>query len=170
MYSLVCGLMPSSTGSATGLRQARRGRHVAAAASTSAPSHRACSPPSLCACACAQVRTQTLVKSAIIQVDAAPFKQWYQQHYGLEVGGDEGGARAAGGGWQHTPALRSRSGRASPAALRRRLVHTRAGILSCPSVGPLLTSPLPAAASLPCCAAGGPEAQWWRRRRRCRRR
>jgi len=32
------------------------------------------------------VRTQTLVKNAIIQVDAAPFKQWYQQHYGVEVG------------------------------------------------------------------------------------
>ncbi|MCO5593855.1 hypothetical protein L7F22_047873 [Adiantum nelumboides] len=28
------------------------------------------------------VRTQTLVKSAIIQVDAAPFHQWYNQHYG----------------------------------------------------------------------------------------
>lgn len=33
-----------------------------------------------------QVRTQTLVKGCIIQVDAAPFKQWYQQHYGVEVG------------------------------------------------------------------------------------
>ncbi|XP_039133924.1 40S ribosomal protein S8 [Dioscorea cayenensis subsp. rotundata] len=32
------------------------------------------------------VRTQTLVKSAIVQVDAAPFKQWYIQHYGVEVG------------------------------------------------------------------------------------
>ena len=32
------------------------------------------------------VRTQTLVKSAIIQVDAAPFKQWYLQHYGLDIG------------------------------------------------------------------------------------
>jgi small subunit ribosomal protein S8e len=32
------------------------------------------------------VRTQTLVKNAIIQIDAAPFKQWYQQHYGVEVG------------------------------------------------------------------------------------
>lgn len=32
------------------------------------------------------VRTQTLVKNAIIQVDAAPFKQWYQVHYGQEVG------------------------------------------------------------------------------------
>ena len=33
-----------------------------------------------------QVRTQTLVKSAIIQIDAAPFKQWYQTHYGVELG------------------------------------------------------------------------------------
>ncbi|XP_072969829.1 small ribosomal subunit protein eS8-like isoform X2 [Typha angustifolia] len=32
------------------------------------------------------VRMQTLVKSAIIQVDAAPFKQWYLQHYGVEIG------------------------------------------------------------------------------------
>ncbi|KAH7576406.1 hypothetical protein JRO89_XS01G0055400 [Xanthoceras sorbifolium] len=32
------------------------------------------------------VRTQTLVKSAIIQVDAAPFKQWYLQHYGIDIG------------------------------------------------------------------------------------
>lgn len=32
------------------------------------------------------VRTQTLVKNAIIQVDAAPFKQWYLQHYGLDIG------------------------------------------------------------------------------------
>ncbi|KAG6470535.1 hypothetical protein ZIOFF_071608 [Zingiber officinale] len=32
------------------------------------------------------VRTQTLVKSAIVQVDAAPFKAWYLQHYGVELG------------------------------------------------------------------------------------
>lgn len=32
------------------------------------------------------VRTQTLVKNAIVQVDAAPFKQWYLQHYGVDVG------------------------------------------------------------------------------------
>lgn len=32
------------------------------------------------------MRTQTLVKNAIIQVDANPFKQWYQQHYGSEIG------------------------------------------------------------------------------------
>ncbi|KAG2502050.1 hypothetical protein HYH03_000544 [Edaphochlamys debaryana] len=32
------------------------------------------------------VRTQTLVKNAIIQVDATPFKQWYQKHYNVELG------------------------------------------------------------------------------------
>uniref|UniRef100_A0A061RJM3 40S ribosomal protein S8 n=2 Tax=Tetraselmis sp. GSL018 TaxID=582737 RepID=A0A061RJM3_9CHLO len=32
------------------------------------------------------VRTQTLVKNAIVQIDANPFKTWYQQHYGTEIG------------------------------------------------------------------------------------
>nr|GMD61634.1 40S ribosomal protein S8-like [Ipomoea batatas] len=32
------------------------------------------------------VRTQALVKSAIVHVDAAPFKQWYLQHYGVDIG------------------------------------------------------------------------------------
>ncbi|KAM5569727.1 40S ribosomal protein S8 [Rosa sericea] len=32
------------------------------------------------------VRTQTLVQGAIVQVDAAPFRQWYLQHYNVEVG------------------------------------------------------------------------------------
>eukprot|EP00898_Chlorokybus_atmophyticus_P007198 jgi/Chlat1/747/Chrsp104S01222 len=32
------------------------------------------------------VRTQTLVKSAIIQIDPAPFRQWYSQHYGVDIG------------------------------------------------------------------------------------
>ena len=42
-----------------------------------------------------QVRTQTLVKNAIIQVDATPFKQWYQQHYGVEPGQKKRGGAAA---------------------------------------------------------------------------
>jgi small subunit ribosomal protein S8e len=41
------------------------------------------------------VRTQTLVKNAIIQIDAAPFKQWYQQHYGAELGQKKGEEKAA---------------------------------------------------------------------------
>lgn len=32
------------------------------------------------------VRTNTLVKGAIIQIDATPFRQWYLQHYGVEIG------------------------------------------------------------------------------------
>jgi len=32
------------------------------------------------------VRTKTLVKNAIIQVDATPFRQWYEQHYGAQLG------------------------------------------------------------------------------------
>lgn len=41
------------------------------------------------------VRTQTLVKSAVVQVDAAPFKQWYAKHYGVEVGTKKKNAAAA---------------------------------------------------------------------------
>lgn len=32
------------------------------------------------------VRTKTLVKGAVVQVDAAPFRQWYEAHYGQALG------------------------------------------------------------------------------------
>ncbi|KAI9216776.1 ribosomal protein S8e/ribosomal biogenesis NSA2 [Blastocladiella britannica] len=32
------------------------------------------------------VRTQTLVKGAIIEIDATPFRQWYEAHYVLPLG------------------------------------------------------------------------------------
>ena len=32
------------------------------------------------------VRTNTLVKNCIIQIDAGPFKQWYESHYGQNIG------------------------------------------------------------------------------------
>merc|ERR1712188_287399 len=32
------------------------------------------------------VRTQTLVKSAIVQIDATPFRHWYESHYGVKIG------------------------------------------------------------------------------------
>jgi len=35
------------------------------------------------------VRTNTLVKGSIIQIDATPFKNWYQKHYGVTVGRTE---------------------------------------------------------------------------------
>jgi ribosomal protein S8E len=41
------------------------------------------------------VRTKTLVKGAIIQIDATPFRQWYEAHYGVEVGKKKGEDAAA---------------------------------------------------------------------------
>jgi len=32
------------------------------------------------------VRTKTLVKNAIVLIDATPFKMWYIKHYGTEIG------------------------------------------------------------------------------------
>ncbi|KAN0015994.1 hypothetical protein ACTFIV_009840 [Dictyostelium citrinum] len=32
------------------------------------------------------VRTNTLVKGSIVQIDATPYKQWYETHYGVVVG------------------------------------------------------------------------------------
>jgi len=35
------------------------------------------------------VRTNTLVKGAIIYIDGTPFKMWYQKHYGVAIGAKE---------------------------------------------------------------------------------
>lgn len=48
------------------------------------------------------VRTNTLVKGQIIQIDAAPFRLWYEQHYGQQLGkkkleGTKPGAPTAAG-------------------------------------------------------------------------
>lgn len=32
------------------------------------------------------VRTNTLTKSAVVQIDATPFRQWYENHYGQSLG------------------------------------------------------------------------------------
>mmetsp|Transcript_10496 Transcript_10496/g.15763 ORF Transcript_10496/g.15763 Transcript_10496/m.15763 type:complete len:203 (+) Transcript_10496:57-665(+) len=40
------------------------------------------------------VRTNTLVKNCIVQIDAAPFRQWYQQYYGVPVVGAKKGGDA----------------------------------------------------------------------------
>nr|ABZ04260.1 ribosomal protein rps8 [Lineus viridis] len=36
------------------------------------------------------VRTKTLVKNCIVQIDAAPFRQWYEAHYALQLGRKKG--------------------------------------------------------------------------------
>lgn len=41
------------------------------------------------------VRTKTLVKNAIVQVEATPFKQWFQKHYGQEIGRKKGAKRSS---------------------------------------------------------------------------
>ncbi len=41
------------------------------------------------------MRTKTLVKNAIIQIDATPFKAWYEQHYGVKVGLKKAAKKAA---------------------------------------------------------------------------
>ena len=32
------------------------------------------------------VRTNTLVRNSIVQIDATPFRQWFLKHYGIEIG------------------------------------------------------------------------------------
>ena len=32
------------------------------------------------------IRTNTLVKGAIVEIDAAPFRQWYEAHYAIAIG------------------------------------------------------------------------------------
>ena len=36
------------------------------------------------------VRTKTLTKSTVVQIDATPFRQWYEAHYALPLGRKKG--------------------------------------------------------------------------------
>ena len=36
------------------------------------------------------VRTKTLVKNCIVQIDAGPFRQWYEAHYATPLGRKKG--------------------------------------------------------------------------------
>ncbi|KAI8885364.1 40S ribosomal protein S8 [Backusella circina FSU 941] len=40
------------------------------------------------------VRTNTLVKGAVIQIDATPFRQWYESHYAIALGKKKAGEAA----------------------------------------------------------------------------
>jgi small subunit ribosomal protein S8e len=42
------------------------------------------------------VRTNTLTRSAVVQIDAAPFRQWYEAHYGQPLGRKRQQAQAKG--------------------------------------------------------------------------
>ena len=41
------------------------------------------------------VRTKTLVKGAIVLIDAHPFKSWYESHYGMKIGVKKSGGVTA---------------------------------------------------------------------------
>merc|ERR1711988_106645 len=44
------------------------------------------------------VRTKTLGKNAIVQIDATPFRQWYESHYGVEISKKKAADKAAAEG------------------------------------------------------------------------
>jgi small subunit ribosomal protein S8e len=41
------------------------------------------------------VRTKTLMKNTVIQIDATPFKAWYMTHYGVDLGKKKEGEEPA---------------------------------------------------------------------------
>ncbi len=41
-------------------------------------------------------RTKTLVKNAIVQIDSTPFREWYNQHYGIDLTGKDNTAKQSG--------------------------------------------------------------------------
>merc|ERR1712034_308966 len=64
------------------------------------------------------VRTKTLVKNAIIQIDATPFKQFYESHYGSALGRKKGHKVAEG--WRASPLARASPGDAMDSFSRER--------------------------------------------------
>jgi len=54
------------------------------------------------------VRTKTLVKNSVISIEAAPFRQWYESHYGVKVGAKKG-KKAAGEATEEAAEKKSRS-------------------------------------------------------------
>lgn len=55
------------------------------------------------------VRTNTLTKSAVVQIDAAPFRQWYEAHYGTGIGRRRQGGAPKSEGAQEESTKKSNS-------------------------------------------------------------
>jgi small subunit ribosomal protein S8e len=51
------------------------------------------------------VRTKTLVKGAIVLIDAHPFKAWYESHYGVKIGVKKSGETVMTKVWVYLAAL-----------------------------------------------------------------
>ena len=58
------------------------------------------------------VRTKTLVKGAIVLIDANPFKEWYQNHYGVEIGKKKLAKKGASTEFAEKMAQKSEQGKA----------------------------------------------------------
>eukprot|EP01098_Paradermamoeba_levis_P002349 TRINITY_DN1274_c0_g7_i1.p1 TRINITY_DN1274_c0_g7~~TRINITY_DN1274_c0_g7_i1.p1 ORF type:complete len:219 (-),score=76.48 TRINITY_DN1274_c0_g7_i1:57-713(-) len=75
------------------------------------------------------VRTNTLVRNAVIQIDATPFRQWYEQHYGIVLGkkkkANKGAAAAAAAATETTEATATEETKKS-AHVQRKLKHRQA--------------------------------------------
>lgn len=54
------------------------------------------------------VRTKTLVKNCIVQIDATPFKAWYEQHYGVKIGVKKAQKKAAAEAMEEENAKKSK--------------------------------------------------------------
>lgn len=64
------------------------------------------------------VRTKTLVKGAIVQIDVNPFRQWYEAHYGQPLGKKSSGKKSVTGSEADvaaTPAAAAAAPAATPA-------------------------------------------------------
>jgi len=66
------------------------------------------------------VRTNTLVKSAIVQIDAHPFRQWYEAHYGIPVTKKVSKASAAAAAEAEAKNAKKTQSKARPAILEKR--------------------------------------------------
>jgi small subunit ribosomal protein S8e len=70
------------------------------------------------------VRTKTLVKGAIVQVDATPFRQWYEQHYNVTIGKKAKAAAAAAGAEGKAEEEKKKGAKALKKAASRLKSHT----------------------------------------------
>jgi small subunit ribosomal protein S8e len=80
------------------------------------------------------VRTKTLVKSAVVQVDATPFRQWWEQHYGEVLGKRKAALKAAQAG-QAAPDVAPQASIEKRSKNRQRKLDSRKDMAS---VDPLL--------------------------------
>ena len=72
------------------------------------------------------VRTNTLVKSAVIQIDATPFRQWYEQHYGVALGAKKAKAAPAAAKKDEKPAEAAAAKPAAEEGPKKQSGHVKA--------------------------------------------